>query len=228
LSVRHDPPAAADEEVSVADPFETRWAGVGKGGCLALEFVNTVDWRLREPPVELLGSYAELLRWAWTAEAIDAGEARSLRKWGEAHPRKAKAVLADAVRVREAMAAIFEAVSQGEDVPSEPLAGLDEAIRSARAGRALRAAGDGAEWTWRDASPDPRRPMWAAALDGARLLTSEERTKVRQCGDAECGWFFLDTSRNHSRRWCSMDSCGNRNKARRFYRRSAGRRPRGD
>ena len=59
----------------------------------------------------------------------------------------------------------------------------------------------------------------AVALDAARILTSAERERVQSCGDPECGWFFLDTSRNHSRRWCNMQSCGNRNKVRRFYRR---------
>ena len=60
----------------------------------------------------------------------------------------------------------------------------------------------------------------AAALDAARLLTSPERERVRECGDALCGWLFVDSSRNLSRRWCNMQGCGNRNKARRFYRRA--------
>jgi predicted RNA-binding Zn ribbon-like protein len=71
------------------------------------------------------------------------------------------------------------------------------------------------------------RPAWAAALEAARILTSpEESARVRQCADDECGWFFLDTSRNRTRRWCSMKVCGNRNKVRRFYERTAARRKR--
>ena len=57
--------------------FETPWAG-GGSGVLALDFVDTVDWRLRESPVELLQSPADLLRWARSAGVLDAAEARAL------------------------------------------------------------------------------------------------------------------------------------------------------
>jgi len=43
--------------------------------------------------------------------------------------------------------------------------------------------------------------------------------RVRECDGAACTWLFLDQSRNRSRRWCSMESCGNRAKARRHYHR---------
>ncbi len=44
-----------------------------------------------------------------------------------------------------------------------------------------------------------------------------ERDRVRRCGGANCDWLFMHNSRNHSRRWCDMGSCGNRAKARRYY-----------
>ena len=51
----------------------------------------------------------------------------------------------------------------------------------------------------------------------ADLLTSGDLARVQSCGDPECGWLFVDASRAGSRRWCAMDGCGNRNKARRHY-----------
>jgi predicted RNA-binding Zn ribbon-like protein len=59
-------------------------------------------------------------------------------------------------------------------------------------------------------------PIVKSAAD---LLVSTQLQRLRVCADPECGWLFLDCSRNHSRRWCSMESCGNRAKARRFYQR---------
>jgi predicted RNA-binding Zn ribbon-like protein len=44
--------------------------------------------------------------------------------------------------------------------------------------------------------------------------------RLRRCDDQGCGWLFLDTTRNHSRRWCSSRDCGNRDRARRHYTRS--------
>jgi predicted RNA-binding Zn ribbon-like protein len=62
--------------------------------------------------------------------------------------------------------------------------------------------------------------LWPVVRDAADLLTSKELNRVGRCADERCGWLFVDTSRNRSRRWCSMESCGNRAKARRHYRKS--------
>ncbi len=206
-----------------ADPFEKPWHGLESERTPALALANTLDWRLREKPIELLRDYSELVRWARSVDALEPTEARALRAWAEEHPRAAARVLAEAIEVREAIAAIAGALMKGRTLPSAPLARLDQACHAAHEHRALRPGGTGARWVWRDPSPDPHRPVWAAALDAERILTSADAARVRQCGDAECGWFFLDTSRNKSRRWCSMEACGNRNKARRFYKRAAGR-----
>jgi predicted RNA-binding Zn ribbon-like protein len=53
------------------------------------------------------------------------------------------------------------------------------------------------------------------ALDIAR----ESPGRVRECAGERCPVVFLDTSRNGSRRWCSMERCGSRAKARAYYRR---------
>ena len=58
-------------------------------------------------------------------------------------------------------------------------------------------------------------------LAAAELLTSPQRLKIRACAAEDCGWLFLDTSRSGRRRWCTMESCGNRAKARRFHARAA-------
>ena len=205
------------------DPFEKPWGGLESERTPALALANTLDWRLREKPVELLREYADLVRWARSVGALEPAEARSLRAWGLENPRAAARVLSEAVDLREAIAAIAAALIKGRTPPEAPLAVLDRACHAAQEHRALRASRSGAHWVWRDSAPDPHRPVWAGALDAERFLTSEDAARVRQCGDAECGWFFLDTSRNKSRRWCSMEVCGNRNKARRFYSRKSGR-----
>jgi predicted RNA-binding Zn ribbon-like protein len=51
------------------------------------------------------------------------------------------------------------------------------------------------------------------------LLISGELDNVRVCSAPDCQWLFLDTSKNHSRRWCDMKGCGNRAKVRRHYER---------
>ena len=49
------------------------------------------------------------------------------------------------------------------------------------------------------------------------LFESPEVARIRHCANAKCLWLFLDDSKNGSRRWCSMQLCGNRAKAHRHY-----------
>jgi predicted RNA-binding Zn ribbon-like protein len=61
--------------------------------------------------------------------------------------------------------------------------------------------------------------LWPLAQSAGALLTGDQRARVRECSGHDCRWLFLDLSRNHSRRWCDMNDCGNRAKARRHYQR---------
>lgn len=205
------------------DPLERPWSGIGVGGTVALDFVNTMDWRGRPEPEERLLGYTDLLRWARNAGVLDAKSAGALRRWSDAHPKVARRTLDAAIATREAIAAVFRAVARGEAIPVAALARIEAVCRAAWRARVLEPGGGGAAWVWRDDPPGPERPEWEAALDAERLLTGGATGRVRECGDAACGWLFLDTSRNRSRRWCQMEACGNRNKVRRFYRRSAAR-----
>jgi predicted RNA-binding Zn ribbon-like protein len=209
----------------MADAFDKLWPGIGIGGSLALDYANVLDWRLRTQPVEGFRSFPDLLRWGWSAGVLERAEARALREWGVGHPVLAARALARAIDVREAIAEVCRAVIQEETLPARALGRLDAACRTAGAARELQPVGGGAAWAWRRDAHSEDRVAWAAALDAARLLTTPDRAWIRQCGDFECGWFFLDTSRNRNRRWCNMKTCGNRNKARDFYRRSAQKTP---
>jgi predicted RNA-binding Zn ribbon-like protein len=59
--------------------------------------------------------------------------------------------------------------------------------------------------------------LWSIARAAADLLASDQLPYVRACFSKSCEWFFLDTSKNHHRRWCDMTRCGNRAKVSRFY-----------
>jgi predicted RNA-binding Zn ribbon-like protein len=52
-----------------------------------------------------------------------------------------------------------------------------------------------------------------SALD---LLLAEDTPRLHACASDTCRWLFLDTSKNRTRRWCDMKTCGNRAKARRY------------
>jgi len=172
-------------------------------GSLCLDFVNTVDPRHAPQREERLRDYAAVLEWARQAGI-------------EASPLEAAAasrVHEEAIALRETLYAIFGAVARGETPPADALRHLNDELA-----RRPRQISDG--FAWAPASGDGVLApiVWSAA----ELLTSGPLERVRECpGDDTCGWLFLDTSRNGSRRWCDMRTCGNRAKARRYYRRVA-------
>jgi predicted RNA-binding Zn ribbon-like protein len=63
--------------------------------------------------------------------------------------------------------------------------------------------------------------IWPVLWSAASLLASEDVSRIRVCGAAECGWMYVDRSRNGFRRWCQMETCGTREKSRRRYLREA-------
>ncbi|MFF3495276.1 CGNR zinc finger domain-containing protein [Streptomyces sp. NPDC002795] len=62
----------------------------------------------------------------------------------------------------------------------------------------------------------PRKALAALAIAWSELAVTGEAARLKRCSEHACAWVFWDTSKNRSRRWCSMRVCGNRAKARRY------------
>jgi predicted RNA-binding Zn ribbon-like protein len=187
------------------------------GGHAALDFVNTVDWRGRPVPEEYLVDYPALLEWAGYAGLVDAAEAAQLRRRALDEPVRAAALLRSALVLREAAHRLFLARALGKPGKRADLALVNDALRRYPPRSEIVALG--AAYGWRSAArAEPlSRILERLAQSLAELLTAPELARVRLCGGTDCGWLFLDTSPNHRRRWCSMEACGNRAKARRHY-----------
>lgn len=185
------------------------------GGELCLDFINTHRWRRdRSTGRERLTDYEELLHWATHAGGLDEREGRRLRVDARRRPDRARAVLAEALALREALARLFASRRR----PAAADMALVNQMLAAAPVRAevVRAAG-GFGWSTGGMRAALGRPLWAVLWNGLELLTSARLAQVRTCADARCGWMFLDLSRNRTRRWCAMEDCGNRAKVRRHY-----------
>ena len=194
-----------------ASPFEFT------ANSLCLDFTNTLNDRTREHPRELLNSYTDLVVWSQQAHLLIEDEATRLLIEADRHPEQADIVLRRAIKVREAMFGIFSALS-AETLPrGSDLDVLNEALSEAMAQARIVRSQDGFNWDWAGEEGALARPLWPIVRLAAELLTSVELSKVRVCAAEDCGWLFLDTSKNHSRRWCDMNTCGNRAKARKHY-----------
>jgi predicted RNA-binding Zn ribbon-like protein len=186
------------------------------GGNLCLDFTNTVEFRDSDERIEFLRSYTSVLAWCWRSHLIDDTEAERLSALAADQPAEAESAFHTAVEFRETFHRICRAVIRSESPLPADLEFLNHILTTVQPQRRLAASQQGFAWTW-VRSDDLAHILAPIALAAADLLTSNELQRVRQCPN--CGWLFVDTSRNHSRRWCSMDFCGSKIKSRRQYER---------
>jgi predicted RNA-binding Zn ribbon-like protein len=177
-----------------------------------LDFCNTfAGWDGRESG-DYLRTYDHLAVWAAAAGLLDRSAVAHLRRRAAQHPQDAAAALDRARRFRQDLYAVLTR-------PPAPraLARVAAEVSAAADAFDLRPAvrTDGPVATW---TPSARAglelPVLAVARSAADLLVSEGARSVRPCPGFGCGWLFLD--RSGRRRWCTMATCGNRAKARRF------------
>jgi predicted RNA-binding Zn ribbon-like protein len=188
------------------------------GGALCLDFANT--WSDRErPDTDHLRAYSDLLAFALQTGLLSGPEESRLAGRAEEEPQTAAAALALGRSLREALYRIFSAVAASQVPADDDLERLNAALPEAFSRLRLECRGSELVWTWAAPEEPLAAPLWPVLRSAAELLTSEERQRVRECGGGACTWLFLDRSRNRSRRWCSMETCGNRAKAQRHYRR---------
>lgn len=189
-----------------------------RGGQLCLDFANTVDWHAgARHGQEYLTTYAELVAWGRHTGILAENEARGLMEEAARQPTWAHAALRRAVALREVIYRVFASLTHGRPADAGDVAALNAALAEAYAHLRLRADGARFSWAWEADGPALDRMLWPVARSAAELLTSDDLGQVRECAGDPCGWLFLDTSKNHSRRWCDMAGCGNRAKARRHY-----------
>jgi predicted RNA-binding Zn ribbon-like protein len=191
-------------------------------GNLVLDFANTLDWHASATPIETILDYADLTQWGYQAGILTSSQAEHLVGLSESTPEFAKEVHNRAILLREAVYRIFRAAERGDEAQRSDIEILNEALSLALVHLQVQPEEDkGFQWVWAGEPDAPDRVLWHIARQAAELLTSDSLDRVRQCEDDRgCGYLFIDTTRNRSRRWCSMESCGNRAKARRHYQRT--------
>jgi predicted RNA-binding Zn ribbon-like protein len=199
--------------VRYSSPMPQSYQAQLVGGHPALDFLNTIhDWTV-EDPRDYLATFGDALRFGEAAGVLTRGERRRLARM------RAGGELARLRALRERLERIFRACANDTSPRATDLASVAAAV--AEGARAARFHGRGGTPLRREVPLDAVR---AAVLRlriadaAASLLTSAHLERVKACPG--CGWFFLDASKNRSRRWCSMSTCGASSKSKAYYRRT--------
>lgn len=191
------------------------------GGRLCLDFANTVSHR-HDPErlAEHLKDFADLVSFAEQTKILSPREARAQRLRAGNQAGEARHSCAKAMRLRELLFRIFSAIAARRTAAPDDLEFLNDYARKALAHREVVKSDGAYQWQWNSAGREALdRVLWPIVQSAVELLTSDDLAALRLCDASDCDWLFLDNSRNRSRRWCDMKSCGNRQKARRHYQR---------
>jgi predicted RNA-binding Zn ribbon-like protein len=200
-------------------------------GNVCLDFINTLDDRPSSEPKELLKNYYDLARFGEDAGILTAEQLDFFYERVHLMPDEAEEAMRRAINLREALHAIFSALMNKQPAPQLAMDRLNANLHDAALHSRLvqpklvqpksvqnKAQVEGRlEWRFDDLTSSFNAILRPIARAAADLLASPDVAMVRACSWPTCQWLFLDTSKNHRRRWCSMKQCGNRAKVRKFY-----------
>jgi predicted RNA-binding Zn ribbon-like protein len=189
------------------------------GGALCLNFTNTTSGRGSDHNLEHLQRYDHLLAWAAHVGAVNETACKALASLANRRPRAAAGSLLRAVRLRESLHGIFTATIAGAAPPALAMADLNKALAEAMAAASILPTARGFAWTWSDLTSSLDCVLWPVVRSAAELLTGPRLERLKACPGRNCGWLFLDGTRNGRRRWCEMEVCGSRAKMRRYRQR---------
>jgi len=188
-------------------------------GNLGLDLANNRH-RMRELDPER--PYMGLLEIATRSGTLSTEEAARLARAAQRRSAEALTVAARADALAAAIQRVLEAAIDGEATPRTALATINREVALAESRVRIVPRAGAFERCWEVDSPmDLSRPLWPLAREVAELLVAGQLERITICRASDCDWLFLDNSRNHSRRWCDMGTCGNRAKVRRFRARTA-------
>jgi predicted RNA-binding Zn ribbon-like protein len=185
------------------------------GGALCLDFVNTINSRLY-PEHDYLLHYSDLAGWANKAGILSRLQTNQLQKQGKQDAEAAENALQRAQALRELFFRLFSNSANGAEPNRKDLETFIASYADAISHGQFLKTGNRYTTSWNvDEAFDAM--LWPVVHSAGELLLSDELHQVKKCPG--CGWLFLDTSKNQSRRWCSMNTCGARDKMRRYHKR---------
>ena len=185
------------------------------GGALCLDFANTVNSRV-DTEHDYLIQYSDLLGWAHKVGMLSPTQATQLQKRARQNQEEAGMALATAWRIRELFYRLFSNAAKGSALSKKDMQTLIASYGEAISHSEWKKKGDHYTTSW-NVDEELAAVLWPILHSAGELLQSADLARVKECPG--CGWLFVDTSKNQSRRWCSMNTCGARDKMRRYHKR---------
>lgn len=185
------------------------------GGALCLDFVNTINSRVN-PEHDYLIQYSDLTGWANKVEILSPIQTNQLLKRAKQNVKEAEKAFESALMLRDLLYRLFSNAASRSEPSKKDMESFVTSYAAAISHGVFLKKDSHYATTWKvDDTLDAL--LWPIVHSAGELLLSHELSQVKGCPG--CGWLFLDASKNQSRRWCSMNTCGARDKMRRYHKR---------
>lgn len=195
----------------IYDPYEAI------GGLLCLDFVNTLGGNRKSTTFEYLHSYKDLVNWAFDLNLIDNTIKNGLLAKSSKEKEKSNEATNYAIIIRETLYRIITAFKDKNPVLDEDLTFFNNELQKCNSHKVLVYNQGSFTWSYTDDTDlDFNRVLWPVIESASYVFSSNNSSRIRECGNDSCGWLFLDQTKNNNRRWCDMAICGNRVKQRNF------------
>jgi predicted RNA-binding Zn ribbon-like protein len=185
---------------------------------LSVDFLNTqiVD---EGKPKDLLTNFEDFIEWAEAVKLLGSTQAEKLiRDWGV--QSETKKFFAEVKEFRRTLREMVEAIVKTKAVKPSTIKMINRILNQGYGYHELVKTESGFEKRFRSSFDEPQLLLIPIAEAAADLIAYGNPKNLRKCEGSGCVLYFYDTTKNHRRRWCSMNACGNRAKAAAFYKRT--------
>ena len=190
---------------------------VGNHPCL--DFINT-QMIVKGEPTDLLGGFEDLISWLLQARVLAKTQADVVR--AELSHDQMSSLLEQAKSFRATLRGLAERLVASKPVPDSTIITINRFLSQRSGYPQLVRRKRGFEQRFHSAATPAQSVLAPLAEATSDLLCRANVALIKKCGNPSCILYFYDTTKNHTRNWCSMQLCGNRLKVAAHYRRSRG------
>jgi predicted RNA-binding Zn ribbon-like protein len=185
------------------------------GGCTCFNFVNTVHSRVEEDKYDYLNSYDDLIEWMKKVKLLPDEKLKSLKKQAAADNKAAEKALIKIKKQRELLYNFFSPVIHNKRPKDSVIKSINKTLSDSLSALSFNYNNGKLELRWNAGASNLYEPLKIIFKDAFDIITTTPQNRLKEC--KACGWLFLDKSKNNSRTWCSMQTCGSIEKAKRYY-----------
>ena len=184
------------------------------GGVLPFHFINTVYAWKGENLYEYLKTYDELLEWCHKVKIFPSPQLDQLREYALKHPKNKELAFEQIKNARNILYRFFSGIA-GPGIEQSILQQYNILLSKALVHFEWKPSKNALLFSIKKNETDLLLPLWKIIQSSHQLLLDKEDYKIKEC--SQCGWIFLDETRNNSRRWCNTATCGSVEKMQRYY-----------